>query len=314
MTPVARGTALALLSSLTFGLSGVLAKPVMTAGIAPLQVTSVRIGMAAVVLLAVVAVLRPRALRFARGDRGVVAGYGLCGVIGAPLLFFVAVSRIPVGIAMLLEFTAPVLVALWVRFVRGTRLATATWWGIGVALLGLAVVGEVWRSVRLDAVGVLAGLGSAVFAAAYYLLGERAAGKHDPLGVLAAGMALGAVLLALLSPPWLVPLGRATDLGPAWLPLATMALVATAVAYLAGILSLRHLPPAAASVIGLLEPVVAAALAWWLLAEALSAVQVLGAVVLLAGAAVVQVATSRTPALVEPLPSTAPTSTCPDPT
>ncbi|MEU5692482.1 EamA family transporter [Actinosynnema sp. NPDC020468] len=289
----ARGLGLALLSSVTFGLSGVLAKPVMAIGVTPVQVTSARIGFAAVMLLAVVAVVRPGALRFRPAEWPLLIGYGLLGVIGAPLLFFVSAQRIPVGIAMLLEFTAPILVALWVRFVRGTRLPTAVWCGIAVALLGLATVGEVWKSLSLDTVGVLAGLGSAFCTAGYYLLGERAAGKHDAFGVLAVGMLLGAVLLAVLAPPWRLPLGAGTDLGPVWVPMLTMAFASTAVAYLAGIISLRHLPSSAASVIGLLEPVVATVLAWWVLGEALTALQVAGAVVLLGGAALVQVASSR---------------------
>ncbi|NUT97241.1 MAG: EamA family transporter [Saccharothrix sp.] len=299
----ARGLALAVLSSLTFGASGVLAKPVMAAGVTPVQVTSARICLAALVLVGFAALLRPRALVFPRGSRGLVVGYGVFGVIGAPLLFFVSAARIPVGIAMLLEFTAPVLVALWVRFVRGVRLAAAVWVGIGVALVGLAVVGEVWSSLSLDLVGVLAGLGSAVCTAAYYLLGERAAGQHDPLGVLAAGMLVGALVLAVASPPWLVPMGRETEQGPVWALLVALALVATVVAYLAGIVSLKHLPSSAASVVGLLEPLVAAVLAWIVLGEALTAVQIVGAVVLLGGAAVVQVATSRTAPVVECLPT-----------
>ncbi|MBM7813512.1 EamA family transporter [Saccharothrix algeriensis] len=302
----ARGLFLAVLSSLAFGMSGVLAKPVMTGGATPFQVTSARIGVSAVLLLAFAALVRPRALRFTRGDWPLLVGYGLFGVIGAPLLFLVSASRIPVGIAMLLEFTAPVLVALWVRFVRGTRLAGAVWWGMAVALLGLAVVGEVWRSLQLDALGVLAGLGSAVCTAAYFLLGERAAARHDPIGVLAVGMLAGAAVLTALSPPWHAPLGRGTELGPAWLLVLVVAVAATAVPYLAGILSLRHLPSSAASVIGLLEPVVATVLAWWLLGEALNAVQVAGAAVLLAGATVVQAASARPVSVADPLPTTEP--------
>ncbi len=298
-----RGLALAVLSALTFGMSGVLAKPVMDSGVSPVQVTSARIGITAVLLLVFVAVLRPRALRFARGDWGLLLAYGLFGVIGTPLLFFVSASRVPVGIAMLLEFTAPLLVALWIRFVRRVRLAPAVWWGIAVALLGLALVGEVWRSVQLDTIGVLAGLGSAVGTAAYYLLGERAAGKHDPYGVLAVGMLIGAVVLTAFSPPWELPLGQETSLGSVWVLVVTLALLATAVPYVAGIVSLRYIPSSAASVIGLVEPVVAAGLAWWLLGEALTVVQMFGAVVLLSGAAVVQLATNRTAPMVEPVPT-----------
>ncbi|GAA1271973.1 EamA family transporter [Saccharothrix xinjiangensis] len=298
MNGLGRGTSLAVLSSIAFGTSGVLAKPVMAAGAAPAQVTSARIALAAVVLLVGTAVLRPRALWFgAPGSRlggwALPLGYGLFAVVGAPLLFFVSASRIPVGIAMLLQFTAPVLVALWVRLVRRTVLPTAVWWGTAIAVTGLAVVGEVWRTPRLDTVGVVAALASAVCLAAYYLLGERAAGRADPFGVTAVGMLFGAVVLAVLSPPWSTPVTLPTELGPSWLLLVVMALFSTVVAYLTGILSLRHLPSAVASVIGLLEVVVSAALAWWLLGEALTAVQLTGAVVLLTGAAVVQVASAR---------------------
>jgi len=293
ITPVARGTALAVLSSIAFGGSGVLAKPVMDAGTGPLQVTSTRIAIAAAILLAVVLVLRPRALRFGRGEIGLLGGYGLLGVVATPLLFFVAASRIPVSIAMLLEFTAPLLVALWIRFVRGTRLPTAVWWGIVVALVGLAMVGEVWDGLQLDLIGVLAGLGSAVGTAGYYLLGEHGASNHDPLGVLTVGMLIGAVVLGVLSPPWSLHGTTQTELGPAWVLMGALAVFSTALAYLAGMVSLRDVPSSAASVIGLLEPVVATVLAWWLLGEALGVVQVVGAVVLLAGAAVVQLASHR---------------------
>jgi drug/metabolite transporter (DMT)-like permease len=297
LSPIARGTVLAVLSSVAFGGSGVLAKPVMDAGAGPLQVTSTRMAVAASILLAIVLAVRPRALRFSRGEIGLLGGYGLLGVVATPLLFFVAASRIPVSIAMLLEFTAPLLVALWIRFVRGTRLPMAVWWGIVIALVGLAMVGQVWDGLQLDLVGVLAALGSAVGTAGYYLLGEHGAANHDPLGVLTVGMVIGAVLLAVVSPPWTLNWsGEAHIAGgpaPIWLLLAGLAVVATAFPYLAGIVSLRTVPSSAASVIGLLEPVVATVLAWWLLGEVLGVVQVIGAVVLLGGAVVVQLASHR---------------------
>jgi drug/metabolite transporter (DMT)-like permease len=297
LSPIARGTVLAVLSSVAFGASGVLAKPVMEAGAGPLQVTSTRMAAAAAILLAVVLAIRPRALRFGRGEIGLLGGYGLLGVVATPLLFFVAASRIPVSIAMLLEFTAPLLVALWIRFVRGTRLPTAVWWGIVIALVGLAMVGQVWDGLQLDLIGVLAALGSAVGTAGYYLLGEHGAANHDPLGVLTVGMVIGAVLLGVVSPPWTLDwtgsAGIAGGEAPIWLLLVGLAVVATAFAYLAGIVSMRTIPSSAASVIGLLEPVVATVLAWWLLSEALGVVQVIGAVVLLAGAVVVQLASHR---------------------
>jgi len=113
---------LIVLASVCFSTSGPLAKPIMDAGLSPQQVAGIRIGVAAVILLVVVALTRPQVLRIRRADLRIVLGYGLVAVAAVQVVYFIAVSRIPIGVAMLLEYTAPVLVALWVRFVRGTVL------------------------------------------------------------------------------------------------------------------------------------------------------------------------------------------------
>lgn len=287
------GTGLGLVSWVLFATSGPLAKAVMAAGWPAAAVTSVRVALAAVLLVALVALARPGALRWRAGDVWPLLGYGVLGVAGVQLLFFVAVARIPVGVAMVLVNLAPALVALWVRVVRGVRLPRLVWLGIGLAVAGLAVVARIWDGGGLDALGVAAGLGSAVCSAGYFLLGERAAHRHDALGTTAAGLAVGAVALTVLCPPWTLPvdrLGAATPLGPVWLVLLTLAVAGTALPYLAGLRALRELTPARASVLSVVEPLVAAALAWVLLGQALGPAQLAGAVVMLAGAVLVQLA------------------------
>src|SRR5262249_28266707 len=150
----ARGTVLVVLASCCFGTSGPLAKPMMDAGLSPQQVASVRIGLAAVIMLAVLGLTRPALLRVRRSDWRPVVAYGLAGVATAQVMYFAAVARIPIGVAMLLEFTAPILVALWVRFVRGTRLPRQAWAGTVLALMGLAMVAQVWDGLKFDAVGM----------------------------------------------------------------------------------------------------------------------------------------------------------------
>jgi drug/metabolite transporter (DMT)-like permease len=154
------------------------------------------------------------------------------------------------------------------------------------------MVAQVWQGLRLDAVGLLAGLGAAVCSAAYFLLGERGAGAHHPLGLVTWGMVIGAVSIFVLVPPWTLPagaLGNDTELGvPVWTLLIAVALFSTAMAYLLGITALRFVPSTVASVLGLAEPVVATALAWLMLHESLGPIQLAGAVVLLGGAAVVE--------------------------
>jgi len=292
-------------ASVSFGTSGPLAKPAMEAGLSPQQVASVRIGLAALVLLAVVAVWRPALLRVRRSDWRLLLGFGLVGVAAVQVLYFAAVARIPIGIAMLLEFTAPVLVALWVRFVRRTVLPARMWAGTVLAMVGLAMVAQVWQGLRLDVLGLLAGGGAALCAAGYFLIGERAATTLEPLGLATWGMVVGAVAIAVFVPPWTIPvevLGRDADFGPwqppVWTLLVACAVISTALAYLLSTSSLRHMPANVVSVLALCEPVVAMTLAWLILGQALTAVQLAGAAVLLSGATVVQLA-ARTPVLAD---------------
>ena len=290
-----RGTLFVLLAALFFSSSGTLGKSVMAAGISPEQVAAARISLAGLVLLAGVALVAPRKLRVRRGQLPLLAGYGLLGVAGVQLLYFVAAGRIPVGIAILLEFVSPVLIALWVRFVRRHRLPRPVWGGIALATAGLALVAQVWQGLTLDGLGLLAGFGAALCSAAYFLLGERAVADVDPLGLVTWGMVIGAVAIGCVAPPWTWPaglLGVRVEYGawhpPVWLLLALLVLVATVLAYACGISSLRHLPASVASVLGLVEPVIVTVTAWVLLGEELTWVQLLGSAILLAGAYIVQ--------------------------
>ncbi|HVV25351.1 MAG TPA: EamA family transporter [Pseudonocardiaceae bacterium] len=300
VTSRARGTALIVFASCCFGTSGPMAKAAMDAGLTPQQVASVRICVAALLLLAGTALFRGRALRVRRREVPLLLAYGVVGVAVVQLLYFVAVSRLPIGVAMLLEYLSPVLVTLWVRFVRRTTLPAAVWLGVGLAVTGLCLVAKVWDGLALDTVGVIAGLGTAASSAAYYLLGERAVAASDPVGMTAWGLVVGAVVMIAIDPPWTIA-GRLVTtpahFGPLTLPLwqllLALAVIATVVAYLASMAAMRHLPSAVVSVLGLLEPVTATVLAWALLGQALSGVQAAGGAVLLAGAVVVQLNSRR---------------------
>ncbi|MGH3434027.1 MAG: EamA family transporter, partial [Thermocrispum sp.] len=263
-----RGLLFVLLSAVLFSSSGVLAKPVMLAGLTPQQVAAARIGLAAVILLAGVALTRPSMLKVRRGDWPLLAGFGLLGVAGAQLLYFVAASRIPVGVAILLEFTAPVLIALWVRFVRRVHLPRALYGGIALAMTGLTLVAQVWQGLRLDLLGIGAGLLAAVCASAYFLLGERGMTSQHPLGMVTWGISFGAIAVCAVSPPWTWPsekLALTVEFGPwtppVWAMLLAVAVISTVLAYLTGLFALRHLPAPVASALGLAEPLAATALA-----------------------------------------------------
>ncbi|WP_078854986.1 EamA family transporter [Streptomyces sp. NRRL F-5135] len=322
------GLGLALASAFAFGGSGVAAKPLIEAGLDPLHVVWLRVTGAAVVMLPVA--WRHRALL--RRSPTLLAGFGLFAVAGVQACYFAAVARIPVGVALLIEYLGPALVLLWVRFVQRRPVTRAAAVGVVLAVGGLACVVEVWSGLGFDPWGVLLALGAAFCQVSYFLLadhggsggareavgdtGERAeeaeraertdrvepTERADPLGVVAYGLLVGAVVLTLVARPWGMDrsvLSGDVDLGtsrvPALLLLGWVVLIATVLAYTTGVLAVRGLSPQVAGVVACLEAVVATVLAWVLLREHLALPQILGGALVLTGAFIAQSTTPKAP-------------------
>ncbi|MDI1458653.1 MULTISPECIES: DMT family transporter [unclassified Streptomyces] len=289
------GLGLALVSALAFGGSGVAAKPLIEAGLDPLHVVWLRVAGAAVVMLPLA--VRHRTLLLRRP--ALLAGFGLLAVAGVQAFYFAALSRIPVGVALLVEYLAPALVLGWVRFVQRRPVTRAAALGVILAAGGLACVVEVWAGLSFDAVGLLLALGAACCQVGYFVLSDQGseAGEQapDPLGVIAYGLLIGALVLTAVARPWTmdwpVLAGSARLDGtavPAVALLAWVVLVATVAAYITGVLSVRRLSPQVAGVVACLEAVIATVLAWVLLGEHLSAPQIIGGAVVLLGAYIAQ--------------------------
>ncbi|GAB7035048.1 EamA family transporter [Streptomyces sp. NPDC021749] len=293
------GIGIALLSALAFGGSGVAAKPLITAGLEPLHVTWLRVAGAALVMLPVA--WRHRDLP--RRRPALLAGFGLLAVAGVQACYFAALSRIPVGVALLIEYLAPALVLGWVRFVQKRPVTRAAAVGVVLAVGGLACVVEIWSGLSFDALGLALALGAACCQVGYFVLSDHGSDGEDtadPLGVIAYGLLIGAVVLTAIARPWELDwtvLGSGADMNgtqvPAALLLAWIVLVATVAAYLTGVVSIRRLSPQVAGVVACLEAVIATVLAWVLLGEHLSAPQILGGVVVLTGAFIAQLATPQ---------------------
>lgn len=287
------GIALALGSAICFGTSGPVAKAILGPDLlSPWQLTQLRITGAAGVFLAIVVLRNRKALQVRPSQLPLLVAYGLIAFVAIQACYFTAVSRLPVGIALLLEYLGPVLVAVWARFVQKRELSANTWLAAGCAIVGSAVIGEVWLGLRLDGIGVLAALGAAVCLAGYFLLSEHGLGDREPVALAALGTLVGAAGMALVNPLWRLPfdrLGQPSHLGPpAWMMLGWVLLIGTVGAYLMGIAAMRHLPSPVAGVVATFEVVVAAFVAWVLLGETLSLVQWAGACVLLAGVILAQ--------------------------
>jgi drug/metabolite transporter (DMT)-like permease len=290
------GLGFGVFSSVAFGTSGAFGKALIGAGMSPLQASWVRVAGATLVLVPVMVALRWRvAGAVVRRHWRLLLLCGLMGVAGCQSFYFVAASRLPVGVAILLEFTGPVLVVAWTRFVLRTSLPRSAAVGVGISLVGLSCVVEVWSGLRLDLLGVLAGLGAAACQAAVFLSAERASGQIDPLVMIAAGFSVATVVLAVVAPPWHIPWHVLTsdvvfgeNTPPGWVLLTPLVLVSTVTAYLASVAAVHRLSAAIAGAVGYVEAVAAALFAWLTLGEHLSPVQLAGGVVVLAGAFVAQ--------------------------
>ncbi|MFC8228373.1 DMT family transporter [Streptomyces sp. NPDC057287] len=298
------GLGLALVSAFAFGGSGVAAKPLIEAGLDPLHVVWLRVAGAALLMLPVA--WRHRNL--VRERPVLLAGFGLFAVAGVQAFYFASISRIPVGVALLIEYLAPALVLGWVRFVQRRPVTRAAAAGVVLAVGGLACVVEVWAGLTFDVVGLLLALGAACCQVGYFVLSDQGAGHGGtadaepphPVGVIAYGLLAGTAVLTVVARPWAMEwtvLGGGAEMDgrhvPAWLLLGWIVLLATVLAYVTGVVSVRLLSPQVAGVVACLEAVIATVLAWVLLGEHLSAPQLVGGGVVLIGAFIAQSSAPR---------------------
>ncbi|MEJ7634928.1 EamA family transporter [Aeromicrobium sp.] len=296
------GYALVISAAVLFGLNGGVSRVAMGSGLSPQSLTTLRITGAAMVFVAYAVCFRRSALRRPRGSALLlVISLGLIGVAALQLTYNVAIDRLPLGIALLIEYLAPVLVVLWVRFVRKEPVRGRMWLAVALAVAGLAVVSRVWNGLTFDGLGVVMALLAAVSFAAYFLLGEHNVGIDDPLRVILWAFLVATVAMNLVEPVWTTPglggqtsmLGR-LDAYSANLRLVVGAVVVlgTVVPFFLELVALRHLPATIVTVVAMLEPVIATILGWGWFRESLTPVQVLGAIAVLGGIVLAQ--TSRT--------------------
>jgi drug/metabolite transporter (DMT)-like permease len=281
-------------SAVTFGLSGPFAKALTDAGWSATGAVLVRLGGAAVILLVVLAVVRPGVVAAIRADGPALLLYGLLAMAGVQVAFFNALLYLPVAIALLLEYTGPVLVIAWVWLVRRRPPTPRTLLGAGVALVGLSLVVQVWTGVELRWEGLAWGFAAAVCQASYFLVADRAGSSTPPLVLAGVGMTVGAVVVALLGlvgvlPVVIDPAATGVLLGGAdvgWPVAATLlVVVSTVIAYLTGVAAVARIGASRGALVALLEVVASAVASWLLLGQVPTAVQAAGGALILAGVA-----------------------------
>lgn len=292
---VASGLAFALVSATAFGLAGPLARGLLDEGWTAGAAVLVRVGIAALVLaVPVVVVLRGR-WSLLRANLRVVTLYGVAAVAGIQLAFFYAVTYLDVGVALLIEYTAPVAVVLWMWLRHGQRPGRLTLVGAVVAAAGLVLVLDVVSGASLDPVGVLWALAAMLGLAVYFVVSADQDNGLPPIVLAEGGLVVGTVVLGLAGVVGLVPMTASTAPAsyagfvlPWWVAALGLGVICAALAYATGVAAGRRLGSRLASFVGLSEVLAALVFSVLLLAELPGPLQLVGGVLVLAGVLLVR--------------------------
>ncbi|WP_149083686.1 MULTISPECIES: EamA family transporter [Microbacterium] len=299
-TGVRVGLPLAIAAAFAFGSSGAWARGLIDAGWTPGAAVTVRVWVAALVLLVPTLLALRGRWRTLRRNVGLVAAYGLLAVAATQLCYFQAVAVMDVGIALLIEYTAPVAVLLWLWLRRGERPTRRSVLGAGIAFVGLVLMLDIVTGAQVNVVGVLWALGAMVGAASYFVLSARADTGIPPIALAGSGLLLGAVGLSLAALVGVLPFAWTTaeveyrfGAVPWFVPVLAIGVIATALAYVLGIVSTRLLGSRLASFVALAEVVAALLFGWLLLGQLPGPLQALGGVLVLVGVVVVKLGEPR---------------------
>jgi len=292
------GVAAVLTGALLFAINGTVSKVVLEAGMSSLRLVEIRCTAAAIVFFLIAAARNSASLRIGVRELGFVVVYGITGIALVQWLYLVAIARMPVSLALLIEYTAPLLVALWVRFARRGEVRARVWLALVLSFGGLAVVAQVWQGLTLDGLGMLAAGAAAVSLAAYYLLGERGLGRRDPFSLSAWSFAAAGGFWSILLPWWSFPFDLMDDraaiagtMAPVWLLVVWVVLLGTVVPFGLSLFGIGRIGPTRTGLVGTVEPVLAGLVAWIVIGELLTGWQLFGACIVLAG--IVLAETSR---------------------
>jgi drug/metabolite transporter (DMT)-like permease len=281
------GYLLAAVAAAMFAVNGSIAKLLIEDGVSPAHLSQLRVTVAFVMLGGALLLVDRRRLRIARADVPRMAWLGFAGVAIVQLSYFLAIERMPISVALVIQFTGPAMVLLWLRLAHGRRLKPSLYGAVALSVAGSALVVEVFDAGSIDGLGVVYALVAAVTFAIYLVGFERAGQSYDAFTTLTWGLGFATLFWVLVSPPWTFPLGDFDSLGHAALALGVV-VIGTLAPFLLNLSALRHLPAARVGVVATLEPVLATLVAWAVHDEALAGIQIVGGLLVVAAVAWVQ--------------------------
>jgi drug/metabolite transporter (DMT)-like permease len=281
-------------AAMLFAFGGVAAKVLRSADMDAFRLTQIRTTGAALILITF-AVLKGKSQLYARKDelKDLII-FGTVGVAAVTSFYFFAIKYLYVSVALVIEFTASIWIVLYLRFIKKKQVSPIMWWGIACAFSGLFLLSQIWTGTTLHPLGVAVAFADAFALAIYFLLADRLSQKRSSLSLMSWGIGVAAVFWALVLPWWNFPFEYLTNTyslegnlsnysAPGWALILWIIVVGTVIPYLLTVTGIRELSASTGSVIGMIEPLFAGAIAWWLLSEAFNTTQLIGCAVLLLG-------------------------------
>jgi len=290
----------ALLAAFLFGANGSVSKVIIQSGFSAIQLTQMRVFGAAVISGIVLLILDRRSFRLPPRQWPVIVILGVVGVGLLQATYAFAIALLPVGIALLLEYLAVLIVAVVAFFFFKEKVHIRLWMAIALVIVGLVVVAEIWAS-TLNPVGVLWGLAAAVALATYFLVGERQLKTISPLALSFWTMSVATLFWAPFSQWWTFTaetFTRTASLGgtlesisaPIWFLVVWNVILGSFAPFLLSLSALKRLSATAAGIVATSEIIFAFVTAWLWLQESLSTWQVIGASVVFGGIVIAQTA------------------------
>jgi drug/metabolite transporter (DMT)-like permease len=289
-----RGELYLFLGALTFSVNGIFSTVVLE-HMSAFRLAQIRALSAFTILFLFALAFRRELLKITKREIPVAIAYGVIGFALVNVGYFLGIERgLPLGLVLVIEFTAPIWIALWIKYVRKGFVAQDMWVAIALSLFGLLLVTKIWDGFKFDLLGLVGALGSAFALTGYFLIGKKFGGDRHPIGSTIIGLAVAGAFWLIVLPIWNFPTEvfsmkmdihgfLAGHLFPGWALLLWVIVMGTIVPYLFVISGLRLLSESKSSVLGMLEPVFAGALAWIWLGQSWDAIQLLGAAIVLIG-------------------------------
>lgn len=289
-----RGEFLLILGAFFFSLSGIIVTVVMK-HLPALRLAQFRSVSAVLILGTYVLLTRPEIIKVKRAEIPRLAIYGVVGFAFVNFGYLFGIQRgVPLGLVLIIEFTASIWIALWIKFIRRGFVSNEMWLAVGLSFTGLILVAKVWEGFTFDLLGITAATLCAFCLAAYFLLSEKIGKHREPIATMIFGMGFASIFWLVVLPPWTFPFevfSVQMDLGgiaagtmlPGWLMIGSAAILGTVVPYMLVLSGMKVLTASTSSVIGMLEPVIAGAFAWIWFGQGWDFIQLMGAAIVLVG-------------------------------